>query len=77
MERFCQDSLENYFGHHRSLGARKDSPSLCDFGFSDNAIRNQKVSRPIVGNVRGGQDQSSNIEFSCEPIPCRKKAKKD
>ena len=34
-----------------------------------------KVFQPIVGNV-GGQDQS-NIEFSCEPILCRKKATKD
>ena len=76
MERFCQDPLENYFGHQRSLGARKDNPSLRDFGFNDNAIRNQKVFRPIAGNVRGGQDQS-NIEFSYEPISCRKKTKKD
>ena len=39
-ERFCQDPLENYFGHQRSLGARKDNPSLRDFGFKDNDIRN-------------------------------------
>ena len=75
-ERFCQDPLENYFDHQCSLGARKDNPSLQDFEFYDNAIRNQKVFRPIAGNVRGGQDQS-NIEFLCEPIPCRTKAKKD
>ena len=63
-EHFCQDPLENYFGHQRSLGARKDNPSLRDFGFNDNTIRNQKVFRPIAGNViRGGQDQSSIIEF--------------
>ena len=42
-EHFCQDPLENYFGHQRSLGAGKDNPSLQDFGFNDNAIRNQKV----------------------------------
>ena len=46
---------------------------LRDFEFNDNAVRNQKVFRPIAANVRG-QDQSS-IEFSCEPILCRKKAK--
>ena len=40
-------------------------------------MRNQKVFEPIVGNVRSGQDQSSIIEFSCEPIPCLKRAKKD
>ena len=49
-------------------------PSLGDFGFNDNAIRNQKVFRPIAGNVRGGKDQSSIVEFSCEPIPCREKS---
>ena len=29
-ECFCQDPLENYFGHQRSLGVRKDNPSLRD-----------------------------------------------
>ena len=58
------------------LGARKDNPSLRDFGFNENAIRNQKVFRQIAANVRGGQDQS-NTEFSFESVPCRKKAKKD
>ena len=72
MERFCQDPLENYFGHQCSLGARKDNPSLWDFRFNDNAIRNQKAFQPIAGNVRGVQDQS-DIEFLCEPIPCGKK----
>ena len=75
-ERFCQDPLENYFGHQRSFGARKDNPSLRDFGFNDNTIRKQKVFRPIAGNVRDDQDQN-NIEFSCESILCRKKAKMD
>ena len=30
-ERFCQDPLEKYFGRQRSMGARKDNPSLPDF----------------------------------------------
>ena len=79
MERFCQYplELENYFGHQCSLGARKDNPSLRDFGFNDNAIRNQKVFQQIAVNVRGTQDQNSIIDFSCEPIPCQKKVKKD
>ena len=70
-ERFCQDPLENYFGRQRSLGARKDNPSLRDFGYNDNSIRNQKVFKPITGNVQG----NANIEISNEPIPCRKKNK--
>lgn len=71
---FLTSPTGNYFGHQHSLGARKDNPSLRHFGFNDNAIRNQKVFRPIASNVRG-QDPC-NIEFSCESIPCRKKAKK-
>ena len=70
-ERFCQDPLENYFGRQRSLGARKDNPSSRDFGYNDNSIRNQKVFKPITGNVQG----NANIEISNEPIPCRKKNK--
>ena len=46
-----------------------------DFGFNDNAIRNQKIFRPIAGNVGGG-DQAV-VDFSNEPMPCRKKAKKN
>ena len=43
-ESFCQDPLENYFGRQKSLGLRKDNPSMGDFGYNDNAIRNQKFS---------------------------------
>ena len=43
-ESFCQDPLENYFGRQKSLGLRKDNPSMVDFGYNDNAIRNQKFS---------------------------------
>ena len=43
-ERFCQDPLENWFGRQRSLGLRKDNPSMADFGYNNNVIRNQKNS---------------------------------
>jgi len=72
-ERFSQDPLENYFGRQRSMGARKDNPTLRDVGYNDNAIRNQKVFRSIAGNV-GGVDHGS-VEISNEPLPSRKKAK--
>ena len=50
-ERFCQDPLENYFGQQRSIGRRKDNPSLRDVGYNDNTIRNQKIFVPIkTGN---------------------------
>ena len=70
-ERFCQDPLENYFGKQRSSGARKDNPSLYDFGYNDNTIRNQKVFKPIAtGTVR---DEHINFEIEAEPVPCGKK----
>lgn len=71
-ERFCQDPLENYFGHQRGCGARKDNPTLRDVGYNDNTIRNQKVYRPIAGNVQG----NAAVEISDEPVPCRKKPRK-
>ena len=72
-ERFCRDPLENYFGKQRSSGALKDNPSLYDFGYNGNTIRNQKVFKPIAtGNVR---DEHINFEIDAEPVPCRKKYK--
>ena len=50
-EPFCQDPLENWFGKQRSLGSRKDNPSIASmahFGYNNNAIRNQKKFKPIV-----------------------------
>ena len=73
-ERFCQDPLENYFGRQRSLGARKDNPTLRDVGYNDNSIRNQKVFRPIAA---GNCIDQASIEISNEKIPCRKKFKAD
>ena len=53
--------------------SRKDNPSVRDVGYNDNAIRNQKVFRPIAGNVRGGD--TAIVEISNDPIPARKRAK--
>ena len=72
-ERFCQDPLENYIGKQRSSGAHIDNPSLYDYGYNDNNIRNQKVFKPIAtGNMR---DKHINFEIDTEPVPCRKKHK--
>ena len=73
-ERFCQDPLENYFGRQRSMGARKDNPSVRDVGYNDNTIRNQKIFRPIQASNVGGADKGM-IELSDEPFPFRKKSK--
>ena len=66
-ERFCQDPLENWFGRQRCSGSRKDNPSMVDFGYNNNTIRNQKHFKPITnGNVA----DSSMIALTDEPSPC-------
>ena len=71
-ERFCQDPLENWFGRQRSLGLRKDNPSMVDFGYTNNAMRNQKHFKPIAnGNVA----DSGMIALTDEPLPCQKPKK--
>ena len=47
-ERFFQFSLENYFCRQRSIGLRKNNPSMADFGYNNNAIRNQNIFKTIV-----------------------------
>ena len=74
-ERFCQDPLENYFGRQRSMGQRKDNPSLRDFGYNDNTIRTQKIFRPIAGNCR--EDDQTLAQINVETVPCRKSRRKD
>jgi len=46
--------------------------TINDVGYNDNSIRNQKIFRPIAGNVRNADKN----EISDEPLPCRKKSKK-
>ena len=70
-ETFSQDRLENYFATQCSISGRKDNPAARYFGYNDNSIRNQKVFRPIGGNIRGVD--KANIEFTNEPIPCPRK----
>ena len=71
-ERFCQDPLENYFGHQRQIGSRKDNPSVRDFCYSDNTIRNQKGFRPIKD---GNSHEDVHFKINEEPLPCRKRIK--
>ena len=75
-ERFCQDPLENYFGRQRSIGAHKDNPTVKDFGYNDNTIRNQKVFQPIAaGNVEDSYDDLVDFQ-ECNFLPKKKKVKK-
>ena len=69
-ERFCQDPLENYFGRQRSIGSRKDNPSLRDFGYNDNTIRTQRIFRPISGNCMS--DDQTLAKIDVDIVPCRK-----
>jgi hypothetical protein len=71
-ERFCQDPVENYFGRQRAIGARKDNPTVRDFGYNDNSIRNQRTFQPIR---YGNSVDITNLEISEEPVPCRKRKK--
>ena len=51
---------------------RKDNSSMVDFGYNNNAIRNQKHFKPIAnGNVA----DSGMIALTDEPLPRRKPRK--
>ena len=41
-ERFCQDPVEEYFGHQRMLGRRTENPDLQEYMYNANTIRVQK-----------------------------------
>ena len=61
--------MKNWFGRQRSLGSNKDIPSMIDFGYNKNAIRNQKHFKPVAnGNVA----DSGMIALIDEPLPCWK-----
>ena len=69
-ERFCQDSLENYFGKQRAIGRRKDNPSVKDVGYNDNIIKTQFSVQAIAGNVRA---DPLNQDIDTTQLPKRKK----
>ena len=75
-ERFCQDSLEEYFGHQHKLGRRNDNPDIQAFGYNNNAIRIQRQVSCLSGNTRGREDRTRAWEqITDDPIPCKKKKK--
>ena len=66
-QRFCQDTLENWFSRQRCFWPRKDNPSMA------NAIWNQISFKSIVnGNVA----DSGMIALTDEPLPCWKPKKR-
>ena len=46
---------------------RKDNPSMVDFGYKNNAIRNQKHFKPVAN---GNLADSSMIALVDESLPC-------
>ena len=77
-ERFCQDPLEEYFGHQRERGRFSDNPTLQAFGYNDLTIAAQCSSAPIIrGNVSGHHDGKKSKWYAvCEkPLLKRKQTK--
>ena len=73
--KFSQDILENYNGRQRALGCRKDNPTLRDFGYNNNTIRNSKIFKPIAGGNSEFQNED-NINIDERKLPCRKTKRK-
>ena len=71
-EQFCQDPLNNWFGRQGSLGSKKNNQSMVDFGYNNNAIRNQKYFKPIA---KGNVADSGLIALTDEPLLCREPKK--
>ena len=79
-EKFCQDPLEEYFGHQRARGRYSDNPDLQRFGYNDLMIAAQRNIAPVVrGNVAGRHDGKKSKWFvvSDEPLPKRKPPSKE
>ena len=77
-EKFCQDPLEEYFGHQRARGRFSDNPTLQAFGYNDLTIAAQRGIAPVIrGNVSGRHDgkKSKWYAVSEEPLPKRKRTK--
>ena len=75
-EKFCQDLLEEYFGHQRARGGYGDNPTVQSFGYNDLTIATQRSIAPVIrGNVAGRHTGESSKWFvvSEEPLPKRKR----
>ena len=73
-ERFCQDTLEEFFGNQRKLGRRSDNPDKRAFGYNSNTIRIQRSVSCQSGNTKGRKDKRKAWEqVTHDKLPCRKK----
>ena len=76
-ERFCQHSLEEYFGRQRERGRFNDNPTVQAFGYNDRILAVQCNIAPVIkGNVAGRHkgEGSKWYAVSEEPLPKQKKA---
>ena len=74
-ERFCQDSLEEYFGHQHKLGRQSDNPDIRAFGYNNNAIRIERQVSCQSGNTRGRKDRTREpgSKLSMTPFHVKRK----
>ena len=42
-ERFCQDTLEEYFGNQSKIVGRSENPDIFQFGYNDNTTHIQRM----------------------------------
>ena len=76
-EKFCQDPLEEYFGHQRSRGRYSDNPDVHTFGYNDLMIATQRNIAPVVrGNVAGRHSGKQSKWFVVSEEPLQKKQQK-
>ncbi|XP_028404077.1 uncharacterized protein LOC114526750 [Dendronephthya gigantea] len=76
-ERFMQDVLEDYFGHHRAKSGHSDNPTAQQFGYNDLTIAAQRDIAPVIrGNVGGKYEEKKWFQVGDEPVKKRRKPKK-
>lgn len=76
-EKFCQDPLEEFFGHQRAKGGRNDNPTVQQFCKNTVSLRVQgstalKLSR---GNCRK-RPGDNTITVDNAPLPKRRRNRK-
>lgn len=76
-ERYCQDSVEEYFGNQRKkLGRRNDNPDIRTFRYNNNTTIVQRAVSCQFGNTRGRRDRNKAwVNISDDPVPKKKKKK--
>ena len=75
-EKFCQDSLESYFGKQRYQGCCNTNPTVDDFLSNAASIRTQGSAalEPLRGNSRRGRKRV--VEVDDTPLPKRSRTRK-